>query len=112
MNFQKKPPEDVVQILNERNIDFIDTSYFAWPQIFSSTAGPHGGIGGQAISTFTVEAWVSDGIGPTVYVCSNMYSFSHDKFEPFKNIRSWVPLSQPIRPDETGGASTLPAAPG
>lgn len=32
--------------------------YYAWPQVFGSTAGPFGGIGGQAMTTFTVEAWV------------------------------------------------------
>lgn len=32
--------------------------YWAWPQVFGSTAGPFGGIGGQAMTTFTIEAWV------------------------------------------------------
>lgn len=31
--------------------------YYAWPHMFSSTAGPFGGIGGQSMSTFTLEAW-------------------------------------------------------
>lgn len=40
--------------------------YFAWPQTFSSTAGPFPGIGGQAISTFTIEAY-SDGRDAVLY---------------------------------------------
>ena len=35
-----------------------DTVYYAWPQRFGSTAGPFPGIGGAAVSTFTMEAWV------------------------------------------------------
>jgi hypothetical protein len=28
--------------------------WIAWPEVFSSTSGPHGGIGGQAITAFQV----------------------------------------------------------
>ena len=36
--------------------------YLAWPQTFSSTAGPFGGVGGQAMTTFTIEAWEANDI--------------------------------------------------
>lgn len=33
--------------------------YYAYPQTFGSTAGPFKGrVAGQAMSTFTIEAWV------------------------------------------------------
>ena len=32
---------------------------YVWPQVFGSTAGPRYGIGGQAITTFTVVAFES-----------------------------------------------------
>lgn len=30
---------------------------FAWPQVFGSTSGPHGGIGGAAMTSFQVVAF-------------------------------------------------------
>lgn len=34
-----------------------DIEFYAWHQTFGSTSGPFGGIGGQAISSFTIEAY-------------------------------------------------------
>lgn len=31
--------------------------YCSWPQTFGSTCGPFHGIGGQALTTFRMEAW-------------------------------------------------------
>ncbi len=90
MNYQKKPPKEVLAILKERNVQFMDISYYAWPQLFSSTAGPCGGIGGQAMSTFTIEAWVCENSGPTVFTCAGMYHYDDERFEPFKRINSWM----------------------
>jgi uncharacterized phage protein (TIGR01671 family) len=100
MNFEKKVPEYVIKIFASRNIHNEHISYFAWPQTFGSTAGPHPGIGGQVVCNFTVEAYVANRIGPTVYICSDMYSFKEGRFEPFKNIKSWIPLSQFMEPTE------------
>lgn len=33
--------------------------YFAWPEVYGSTAGPFGGIGGATMTVFTLEAWVT-----------------------------------------------------
>lgn len=57
--------------------------------MFSSTAGPGGGAGGQSMLTFTVHAYVFDDIGPTVYICCDCYCFDDSKFEPFKKITNW-----------------------
>jgi hypothetical protein len=51
------PAFEAAKILETR-ADFLE--YYAWPQTFGSTSGPFGGIGGQAITTFTIEAF-SDG---------------------------------------------------
>ena len=34
-----------------------ELTYCSWPELFSSTAGPFLGIGGQAMTTFRMEAW-------------------------------------------------------
>lgn len=58
--------------------------YYAWPQVFGSTAGPFGGIGGQAMTTFTVEAWA---FGPVAIVfCKGKPIKQVKKFTPF-NVR-------------------------
>ncbi len=93
MNSQKRPPDDVLWILKKNNVQFIDVFYYAWPEMFGSTAGPRKGIGGQAVTTFTVEAWVCDDLGPTVYICAGMYSFDDSRFEPFKTIDDWKQIS-------------------
>lgn len=90
MNYQKHPSDEVLNVLKSNYVEFYEISYYAWPQTFSNTAGPCEGFGGQAISIFTVEAWVCNNEGPTVYVCGNKYFFEDDKFKPFKNIKHWV----------------------
>jgi hypothetical protein len=34
-----------------------ELAYCSWPEVFSSTAGPFKGVGGQAFTTFRMEAW-------------------------------------------------------
>jgi hypothetical protein len=43
-----------------------------------------GDIGGCA--TFTVEAWVCDDSGPTVYICNGMYYFEDAKFKILNQV--------------------------
>lgn len=31
--------------------------YCAWPEVYGNTSGPFGRIGGQTMTTFTIEAW-------------------------------------------------------
>ncbi len=95
MQYQKQPPAEVLEILKKAEIEAYQVSYYAWPQTFGSTCGPRHGIGGQAMSDFTVEAWVCNGVGPTVFTCAGMYHLDKDKFEPFKQIHSWRPIPTP-----------------
>jgi len=54
--------------------------YYVWPQTFSSTSGPFGGIGGQAISTFRMEA-LSDGRNAALY-CGRRFWKIVESFDP------------------------------
>lgn len=38
----------------------IDLDYYSFPQGFSSTSGPFGGIGGDAITSFQIEIWTCE----------------------------------------------------
>lgn len=84
MNYQNKAPGEVIELLRKNNVQYFELDYYAFPQVFGSTAGPHGGIGGQAMSVFTVEAYVCDGEGPTVYDCAGKLKFHSGKFDPLK----------------------------
>jgi hypothetical protein len=88
MDFQKEPPEKVLDILKKEKVEYLGLDYFAFPETFGSTAGPRKGIGGSAMSTFTVEAYVCDGIGPTVYVCTSEYKFTKGRYQASWNARA------------------------
>ena len=45
-----------------------DLTYCRFPRTYGSTAGPFGGVGGCAMTTFTLEAWASS-CGPAVVFC-------------------------------------------
>jgi len=93
MNYQKQPPPEVLKIFKDRSVEIYDIDYYAWPQVFGDTAGPRrGGMAGQTVSAFTVEAWVGDGCGPTVYTCAGMYCWSTEQFKPFGIVKRWQPL--------------------
>jgi hypothetical protein len=36
----------------------IDISFYSWPEVFDSTAGPFGGMGGQQITVMQITAYV------------------------------------------------------
>lgn len=36
--------------------------WFSWPEVFGSTSGPHGGISGQAMTTFQVFGFHDGGV--------------------------------------------------
>ena len=48
-----------------------DLTYCSWPELFGSTAGPFSGIGGQAMTTFRMEAWMYDQWA-TVFSCGRI----------------------------------------
>ena len=95
MNCQKKPPEYVLEILKAHSIKFCDLYYYARPRIFSSTGGPHGGRGGQAITIYTVEAWSCDDGSPVLLVCDGMYILSEKIFDyvpALPLVCDWKPI--------------------
>lgn len=77
MNFQSKPEElmlishdEAFRLLREKYDDtYSELSYYAWPRVYGNTAGPFsfpGRVSGQAMSTFTLEAW-SDGSNVLIF---------------------------------------------
>ena len=87
MNYQKiasleSQYEKAAKIL-EYDASMIE--YYAWPQTFSSTAGPFGGFAGQAVSTFTVEAF-TDGRDAVLF-CGGKYWKRVEKFNPSEAVR-------------------------
>jgi len=72
------PAKDVVELLGGNPEDL---EYWAWPHVFGSTTGPFGGIGGQTLTTFTVEAW-HDGTGKAVLFSNGRVFKVTDKFIP------------------------------
>lgn len=55
-----------------------DVNWFAWPEVFGSTAGPRSGIGGQALTTFQVfgfQGYEDDGL----LYCAGIW-------KPWKNL--------------------------
>lgn len=100
MNYQHIVPDVVKKMFELKNIEYIDIDYYAWPQTFSSTSGPRNSIGGCAMTTFTIEAYVCDGKGPTIYICNGMYFYEYERFNPFKHIKNWLLL--PILEEKRG----------
>ena len=47
--------------------------WWAWPEVFGSTAGPGGGIGGQAMTTFTVWGFWDEATGTGVKYCAGRW---------------------------------------
>lgn len=92
MDYQFKTPDHVFKLFEQHGIQQADPDFYAWPQSFASTSGPRGGIGGCAISSFTVEAYHCYSSCATVYICNGMYHFSKEKFEPLKHIKSWLKI--------------------
>jgi len=63
VTLQSVSNERAANILKERYYKDLDLGaimfsleYYAWPEAFGSTAGPFNAVGGQTVSTFTVEA--------------------------------------------------------
>ncbi len=80
MNYQKIAPEEVLSMFKRKGIKYSALDYYAFPETFGSTTGPSG-IGGCTMSTFTVEAYVCDGFGPTIYTCNGKYKFKNDQYK-------------------------------
>ena len=96
MNFQRTTPEYVIKLLKEQKPKLLsdDLSYYAFPMTFGSTCGPRPGIGGSAMTVFTVESWVESVEGWVVYVCAGMYSVSRRTFSMNPKIGSWQKIPE------------------
>lgn len=57
---------------------YYSLDYWAWPRVYGSTAGPFGGVGGAAMTTFTVEAWTS-GIHTVIFCKGRVLGVREDK---------------------------------
>ena len=47
-------------LMESRGVKYMrwqELTYCSWPEVFASTSGPFLGIGGQAFTTFRMEAW-------------------------------------------------------
>lgn len=63
-----------------------DLDFFAWPQMFSSTAGPSG-CGGQMLSKFTIIAFV-DSQNNAAVVCAGKWKIiKGSEFKPLMRVR-------------------------
>ena len=85
--FSKETQEKILHIFEVNGIQVIESEldYYAWPQLFGSTAGPNGGMGGCAMTTFTVHAFVYDDEA-AVLACSRQIRFV-EKFKPFMRFK-------------------------
>jgi hypothetical protein len=67
MNYPSIPAEKAAELL-QAPVD--DLRYYAWPEVFGSTAGPFPGLGGASMSVFTIEAWVDEINCATLLFCN------------------------------------------
>ena len=73
--------EKILQVFAANGVQACEEEidYYAWPQVFGNTAGPNGGIGGDAMTTFTVNAFHYN--GTAVLLCGNKCKFI-ERFKP------------------------------
>lgn len=83
MNYQKQSDNRELAA-KELGVPESYIDYYAWPETFASTAGPFGGVGGQAITSFTIEAYV-DGKNAVLF-CKGKRLKSVDNFEPMMRV--------------------------
>lgn len=90
--------EDSLALYNklflEQKAGFYDVEYYAWPQVFSSTCGPYGGIGGDALTTFTIEAIHNIMFNTTLYLCGGCFQKGYGRINPFSVLpeSGWIRL--------------------
>ena len=57
-----------------------EIDFYAWPEIFGSTAGPFKGIGGAAMTTFTMSAWLNRRTNESIICCGDKILRKSTKF--------------------------------
>ena len=55
-----------------------DVEFYSWPETFGSTSGPHGGCGGQMMTSFQVSAWHNMNTGEAVLECAGKQKLVKD----------------------------------
>lgn len=75
---------DITTLLKEASERLEENSselqWWAWPEVFGSTSGPRGGIGGQTMTTFQVVAFESN--GKRIKWCSGIW-------KPWDGRQTW-----------------------
>lgn len=94
MNFQESPNENLSKFIESVLWSVNECEHFCYPLTFPSTAGPRHGIGGQALTTFTVHAWSSVDVNKTLYVCAGMYKLEDGYFELFHAPKHWLTIPE------------------
>ena len=61
---------DEAATLMETKVDRVQ--WWAWPEVFGSTSGPRGGVGGQILTTFQVFGFEAEN-GRMVKWCSGIW---------------------------------------
>lgn len=65
--------DDLLRIIADTEACYAgDITWYSWPEAFPSTSGPHGGIGGQAITIFQVFAFRTPD-GKTTKCCDGIW---------------------------------------
>lgn len=57
-----------------------DIQWYSWPQMFSSTSGPRGGCGGQAMTSFQVYAF-DPPVGKKQKFCAGVWDHWNGQFQ-------------------------------
>lgn len=60
----------------EEQLEPIDgLEFFGWTEVFASTSGPSGGIGGCMMTPFDVIAFIDNNTRKAILFCGNNYKF-------------------------------------
>lgn len=93
MNYQIKQMSKLVdKLFKLHEVTVFDTNYYVWPQMFGSTSGPCPGISGQAMTLFSIEAFV-DITGDAVCLCNGMYAFIRN-LELMSPVNHWCSIPE------------------
>lgn len=52
---------EILRLQTQPKLEGFDFEYYSYPQMFGSTAGPFGGLGGDAMTNFQIDAFVWEG---------------------------------------------------
>jgi hypothetical protein len=81
----------MLKSLNCKKLDTGMISFYSWPQIFSSTAGPGGGIGGQMMTSFQFYAFVVDCDRSAAICCCEKWAYiKPGDFEPLMYVKHFI----------------------